>query len=248
MDFKDILKVVGPDNLAAFGGKALKLFKWYEENKEAVNPVLAFIFGAIKNRQSNPAAPSNVTVTLPPAPVVPAPVVVEPPVPGEKFPRIISRLTVRPFFVEMDRDAPDADRPGLAGKILPVSFFQQVLSGEGYAQMKGERMHVDCTPFDMNGNPFPGGSQIVRRLIREDGHSPCLDYRWWVDGKLAWNSQEMEDPFHLESYEDADVGFTPVFKLETPAPGRRLVTLQAFLPAEYNGGFEVSDKTSWAID
>jgi len=141
-------------------------------------------------------------------------------------------------------------------KISHVSYQNQDSGAQGQAvkdgtgtQFVNQKVHLDCTP-SLKGKEYPGNSPEGFHFVKEDGHSPVLEYQWWVDGKEASNSAEMPDPFNLGSYEDQDTGCTPAMKLlEAVGSSRHKVEMQGFIRAEYNGGKEVrSNKVSWYCD
>ena len=115
-------------------------------------------------------------------------------------------------------------------------------------QSVGVKVHLDFTP-SVDGVPADGPNDFVRSLKKGDG-SPAFDLRWTVDGKMAWNSQEMEDPFELGSYDDADNGCTPTFVQRTPVGGgRHEVKVWMLIAAEDNDGLAVESKpVSWHCD
>jgi len=124
---------------------------------------------------------------------------------------------------------------------------QEVKDGTG-TQFVNQKVHLDCTPV-LKGKEYPGNSPEGFNFRKEDGTSPVLEYRWFVDGKEASNSAEMNDPFRLGSYED-DGGCTPTLKLaEAVGAGRHKVDCYAFIAPQYNGGKEVKSNTvTWYCD
>lgn len=103
----------------------------------------------------------------------------------------------------------------------------------------GQKVHFDCTP-SLNGVEYPGQSEEVRSWKKEDGTSPIVEYRWFANGKELSNSGN--DPFHLGSYED-DGGCTPTLKLtEQIGLGSNVVTMYAYVQAQYNDGVAVQSK------
>lgn len=119
----------------------------------------------------------------------------------------------------------------------PAPNKQEIINGTS-TQSVGQKVHLDTTP-SLSGKDYPGGSEEVRSWVKEDGTSPIIEWRWYVDGKEASNSAQMPDPFHLGSYED-DGGCTPTLKLtEQVGPGRHEVRAQPFVHGQYNGGVGV---------
>jgi hypothetical protein len=125
-----------------------------------------------------------------------------------------------------------------------------VMNGSG-TQSVGQKVHLNATPL-VNGKPAPGKDPFVRSLKKADG-SPAIDWRWTVDGKMAWNSQEVEDPFEWGSYDDEDNGCTPAPKLVKQfGPGRHEVKAWPLIAAEDNPSGEAvsgeADPIVWYID
>lgn len=122
-----------------------------------------------------------------------------------------------------------------------------IMNGSG-TQSLNQKVHVNATP-GLGGKWYPGKDETVRSLKKADG-SPAIDWRWTVDGKMAWNSTEMEDPFELGSYDDADNGCTPAFNLRTQVgEGRHEVKAWPLIAAEDNGGVEViGEVVTWYCD
>lgn len=115
-------------------------------------------------------------------------------------------------------------------------------------QSVGVKVHLDTTP-GFKGVWYPGQDGTVRSLKKADG-SPAIDWRWTVNGKMAWNSAEIADPFELGSYDDADNGCTPTFVQRTQVgPGRNEVRAWPLIHAEDNGGVEVQgEPVVWTCD
>lgn len=133
----------------------------------------------------------------------------------------------------------------------PAGDVKSLSEKGGGTQLVKQKVHVDTSPF-VDGKKAPGGDPFVRSLKKADG-SPAIDWRWTVDGKMAWNSQDVEDPFEFGSYNDADNGCTPALNLQNQfGSGRFLVKLWPLIAAEDNGGLAVSGENdafvSWYID
>ena len=239
LDFQDIASMVRASDpkLSNFRGSIKDVFLWYLQNRDAVDPLIGGVFSWLKGRQSGVGPTAPPIVPLPPIPPTP------PVVPStEKYPHIISSLSLGFLFLEDDRQG------GSGGEIIRKDVFDQVVGVGPAAQMQNQRMHINCTPIDLAGVPYPKASSIIRGSLREDGKQPCLDYQWWVNGVLAWNSTEMDDPFNWESYED-DGGCTPTMRLDGIESGARIAQLVANWPAQYNGGVRVvSNPVTWRID
>ena len=207
--------------------------KFYEKHKDFIKALLSLFKGK----------PETGTVTQPGPvpPTAPVPVPVPVPVVTPSGDPLIAKILGKILFVEESRGG------GSGGKIVPLARFLEIVGEGGQdAQRMDERVHFDFTPLDSEGNEIP--REIVRKLRRPNG-APCLDLRWTRAEKLNWNSNDEADHFGLESYNDADVGFTPVLVLNTPESGRFKCELWAFIPAEYNGGLEVvSNKIVWYCD
>lgn len=126
--------------------------------------------------------------------------------------------------------------------------------GESTQSVK-QKARFDVSPVLADGSvagkddPVVNGPSFHKQDDGNNGKSPIIEYVWTVDGKIATSSQEMEDPFHLGSYED-NGGCTPTLKLVNQVgEGRHLVVLYAYTRPEYNGGVRIeSNRISWYID
>lgn len=233
MDFADVQKILGT---------ATSLFKFYEENKQLLDVLLHRKLPPIVVATEPPPAPP-VEDNGEPGQELPPP---QPPPPTTK--QIVDKLVCKLFFLEKSRDEVDKERA--AGnpdpdKVVRKDVFSRVTSPQGPdAQMVDQRLHFDITPYDKNGEIGP---HDVRHPRDEDGN-PGMRYRWWRDGKLQTDSTDEEDHFELQSVID-DNGCTPVLQLSEPEPGRHQCFFEAYIPARYNGGVEVtSNRVTWFCD
>lgn len=136
-----------------------------------------------------------------------------------------------------------------------ASNSAEVKAGTGTQAVK-QKARFDVTPVkasngqEATGNdPELAGPAWHKQDDSNNGKSPIIEYRWFVDGKEASNSAEVNDPFHLGSYED-NAGCTPTLKLEEQVgSGRHQVEMYAFIRPEYNGGVAVQSNTiTWYVD
>ena len=237
LDFKDVVALVKADDpeLKSFRGNVTDVILWFLKNKDVVGQILGGIISWLKNKQ-NGVGPSTPPIT--PLPQLPP---VAPAVPPSEDSQLVSRLRLGFLWLEDERFG------GSGGEVIKKPVFDQVVGAGPAAQMLEQRMHLNCTPIDMDGNEYPGGSPIIRGLLRKDGE-PAIYYRWWVDGKEASDSEEIDDPFELQSYSD-DGGCTPALHLIELTEGVRTAQTVAYLPAEFNGGVAlVSNPVTWRID
>ena len=143
---------------------------------------------------------------------------------------------------------------GFKTKIHNVTIKNQPAPNKGgiidgsSTQSVGVKVHLDITP-KVDGVAAGGEDEFVRSLKKADG-SPAIDLRWTVDGKMAWNSQDIADPFELGSYDDADNGCTPTFVQRTAVGGgRHEVKVWPLIAAADNGGLEVvGEPVTWYCD
>lgn len=130
----------------------------------------------------------------------------------------------------------------------------EIKNGTGTQSVK-QKARFDVTPVKMNGQEATGNDPDLadtawhKQDDSNNGKSPIIEYRWFVDGKEASNSAQVNDPFHLGSYED-NAGCTPTLKLEEQVgDGRHKVDMYAFIRPEYNGGVAVQSNTiTWYVD
>lgn len=172
---------------------------------------------------TDPVPPKPIPVPIPNEPQEPNPK--EPPRVPDKSP--YKRLALRIFFNERN------------GQTVPLP------------QMVKDRLHFDISPFDENDEEIRTGDP---RHIIVPGDVP-LRYRWWRDGKLNTHAEysglpaEEDDHWQLESVRDRDNGFTPVLELLVAESGGHKCQMEAFVPAEFNGGLEVvSNRVEWTCD
>lgn len=236
MDFKWLIPTLQAVGVISGNQKITNVLKTYEANRDVIDTLLGALFNRIFNR--HPADNTPIVLNPPPIVVQPAPVLVAggPSFETSHYPQVVDALKVRCYWLEDDR------KGGSGGPAIEKALFDAAIVGNGYAHMLNQRMHIDVTP-SFRGVEYPGGSPTIRALVREDGHSPCLDLEWFIDGVRASSGEagqrEMDDPLSLESYEDEDRGFTPCFLSVAVQEAKGHVTLNAFLPARYNGGVEV---------
>lgn len=112
-------------------------------------------------------------------------------------------------------------------------------------QAVGDKVHLNTTP-SLGGVPYPGYDTTIGGLVKEDGHSPCIEYRHYEDGVEVSGES---DHFEFGSYE-GDGGCTPVPKLTSQiGPGRHFREEEPFIQAQYNGGVEVvGPRVGWYAD
>lgn len=238
LDFADVLKVLGTIK---------DILKFWEDNKELLEPVIKPILRPILPRP--PAPPVE---PVPPdmhgEPSEPPPW--QPPEHPVSSKQIYYKLTTKLFFLEKSREEVDKERAEgnpEPDRVVRKDVFFRVTSPQGPdAQMLDQRMHFDITPFEKDlRTEYRKGDP--RHPVDDDGF-PALRYRWWVDGKLNTDSTDEEDRFELQSVKD-DAGCTPVLQLGTIEPGRHRAEFEAYIPATYNGGVEVvSNRVTWYID
>lgn len=166
-----------------------------------------------------PPTPTPVPIPTPPPVIPPAPVATG---------QVYYRLEARPYFQERNN---------------------QVVSET--VLMVNDRLHIDISPFDSNDKEIRTGDP---RHVKVPNDVP-VRYRWWRDGKLNTQGEysgmraDEHDHFNLESVRDRDNGFTPVLRLVEAEPGQHQLEFEAFIPAEYNGGVEItSNKFTYQVD
>lgn len=221
LDLKSIGKIFKHVDLKTLG----KIYKGYNDNKELVDGVLAMVLGIFaKKNEAKPSIPDDSVPGVPPTmPTAPKPDAPE----GQVYFKLVTKL----LFVEEDRHG------GSRGETASTTRYNQILSENGPdALMVGERAHINITPFDAAGKEIgPDDPRHPGVEGTKEQNQYTMDYEWTVDGKVATSSQEMPDPFALESSWD-DYGMTPVLLNETEGPGRQKVTFKAWIKPEYNGG------------
>ncbi len=118
----------------------------------------------------------------------------------------------------------------------------------------GEKLHLNSSPHQEDGDPYPGYSDEVRSWKKDDGTSPIIEHRWGYynergDRVELSNSRDEADAYHLGSYED-DGGCTPTLRLHRQlGSGRVKAWFETFVSAEENGGVEVvSPELNWYTD
>lgn len=115
---------------------------------------------------------------------------------------------------------------------------EAVKNGTGTLEV-GQKLHLDCTPVDMAGVPYPGYSEIIKNFKRVTGpnpNAPAIQWRWGSNRQEFSNSGN--DPFHLGSYEPD--GCTPSLKLERQVgEGSNEIWAEPFIEAGDNGGVAV---------
>lgn len=199
-----------------------KLFLLFVQQKKSVEEVVKTI-----DKEQNPTPPPQ----NPP-----------PPVPSRDQ-RYFS-LVAKCFYLEGDRE------DGSRGPIYDKGHFDRVLSPNASdAQMVGERMHLDCTPFDENNQEIgPDDPRHPGKKGTKKDNQDAMEFIWTYAGKVNTDSQDEPDRFALESSWD-DYGMTPVLLLEEGSPGRWPVTFQFRIKPEFNGGVEVkSNIVTWYAD
>ena len=240
--------------LAAFGGGAfgkiadvIKFAEKYKGQIAAISQILGLLMARFLKEdvkgpvQGGPTAPP----VLPPVP----PVIVTPPA-GPQLPVSqfqITRIAARGgkcFFIEEDRDAPNAEIPGIRGRIASLERFRQIHDANGPdALMENERAHLDFTPFNSLGQEIP--RDVVRGIPGNPDGSAPFKIRYTIDGLEASDSAEIPDQLGLESQNatghgrDTDNGCTPTLANNELTEGRKLVDVWLELPAEKNFGLAV---------
>jgi hypothetical protein len=190
--------------------KLADLVKFYEANKDLINA----LFQLLARRPEEVKPPATPPIE-PPKPVA-----------THRIRTILGKV----FYFEDDRHG------GSGGTILEKPVYDAILSPSGPdAQMKGQRAHLDFTPYDENGVEVP--REEVRKLVKPNGE-PMV--------RIRCSSQSES----LESFADRDVGFTPVYLLdEQIGSGRHKVEAVLTLDAEFNNGVEVeSNIVGWYAD
>lgn len=115
-------------------------------------------------------------------------------------------------------------------------------------QAVGDKVHLNASPV-MDGVPYPGQDPTIGAWVKEDGSSPAVEYRFYLDGVEITGSQKAADLFELGSYE-GDGGCTPAVKLKTQAgEGRHFFEVEVYNQPQYNGGVGVTGpRIGWYID
>jgi hypothetical protein len=222
MDFKFILPLLL--NVIKGPGKLTSILKWYDENKDMVNGVLGTV--GVLFHHDNPVVPPVISPTPTPIPV---------PVPIPTTGPIVTALIGEHkygilYFCEKASVEP--------GTLYSEEDFVKIIVANSGMLLK-DRMHLDVTPIGADGKKISTGDSRIQALRKHDG-SPAIDWRWKVNGKMNWNSAEEEDHFNWESYDDADVGCTPVMRLEKLfGYGLGKVEVWPLIEAQYNNGLAV---------
>lgn len=222
MDFAQIAKL-----LEGSGGTLVNIFKFYDKNKDFIDMIIKLI---MQLGDRPPAQPPEEIPSDPPK---------ENPNPPAVTGQVYYGLHARCFFLEDDRNGSSG------GRVLDRNTFNRVLSESGPdAQMAGQRMHIDITPLDRDGQEIGPDDPRHPRVPGD----VALRYLWTYDGKINTDSRDEKDRFHLESVKD-DFGCTPVLLLEETSSGRKKVTFKARILPEFNGGVSVvSNEISWYAD
>lgn len=231
MDFADVAKLASVDDDKNPLDRIGKVIKTYENNKSTIDFILGFILKLF--RKGNVAVKRDEDGSIAVKPIDPkgpdAPVKLPPDAPTAFY----TELKAKAFFCENKAE----------GRLYKKPEFDEILNPNGsLAQMLGDRMHLDITPFrDKNE---------VRQHEKhplDDNGDPALRYRWWINGEQQHDTDN--DHFNLGSVRD-DAGCTPTLKLlEQFGPGRHEVTFQAYIPGEWNNGLDVeSNIVTWYCD
>jgi hypothetical protein len=224
VDLKDVVPVIGA---IAGSDDPVKAAKAALKGNQGA--IITFLLGQLLGLLKKDRKDEAVVAPTP----APDPVIVAPPaaVAGQKY----YSLRAKVFFFEK------AGRSGLYSK----AEYDAALAGVDGAQMLNDFAHLDVSPFDANGQEIRTGDP--RHPAEDENGYPRLRYRWWINGQQQHDTGN--DHFHLSSVKD-DKGCTPVLKLVEPwGTGKGKAEFEAYLPAEHNGGVEVtSNRISWYVD
>lgn len=193
-DYNDIFPVVA--KMAGLGGgvdAVNQAARLYLQNKGLIDAIFKVLGGLIHKGHK---------VSVVDAPVsIPAPAPVAAP-PGVEARRVVN-LDVQLFYVERDKKRVVHDGEELFNK----DEAEAVRRGKGNVGW-GDRVHLNITPIDQNGDKFEPGDEANKQLLRADGY-PAFEHVISFDGGDS-------GPVGLSSEYD-DFGCTPVLKASRDA-------------------------------
>lgn len=193
---------IGPVVQAAMGnidiGSAIRI---YTQNKGIFDAIWNFIKG-LKGKPKPETPPEVITIPVPPPPVPVTPPTAEPS--GDP---IVSALRSKWYFIERKTGA-DYGNPKIAGKPIPKPEFNDTVAG-GNPVTNRDRLHIDTTPHDENGNAMDPDTPGLEQLGSKNENST-------VEHHVIWDGVDVgetgNDNVDVTSEYD-DYGQTPVLKL-----------------------------------
>jgi hypothetical protein len=217
------------------------------EKVKGILALLAALLGSLPKKEEPAAvAPTPAPATTPePAPALPPPASPSTPLGGlvQGYPILGCQLSM------FSRDK------GTKIDYYDSAAYKAKITGNGGAQMKGDKAHFNITPRDTAGREIGPGDP--RHLGWDERGYPWMRYEWEIEGQQQQDSgndhfilssifSKISDPEHVY-----DNGCTPTLKLETPwGQGKGQARFRARIDAEHNGGFGTvySPWVSWFVD